>query len=105
MSHGERDPCAWDGEVRSAERNRRHRRARTSGCEFEATRSVGCHQPNPSDAGVADEVLVGVPSAASRPTQDKSGLFVTHLGAALFVGDLDRVGLWRELGYGYCLPA
>jgi len=37
--------------------------------------------------------------------QDKSGIFVTHLGTALFVGDLDRVGLWRELGYGYCLPA
>ncbi len=37
--------------------------------------------------------------------EDKLGIFFTHQGTALFGGDLDRVALWRELGYGYCLLA
>lgn len=37
--------------------------------------------------------------------EKKLGLFFTHQGTALFGGDLDRVGLWRQLGYGYCLLA
>lgn len=37
--------------------------------------------------------------------ENKLGLFFTHQGTALFGGDLDRVGLWRQLGYGYCLLA
>jgi membrane dipeptidase len=37
--------------------------------------------------------------------EQKLGLFFTHQGTALFGGDLDRVGLWRQLGYGYCLLA
>lgn len=35
--------------------------------------------------------------------EDKLGIFFTHQGTAIFDGDLDRVGFWRELGYGYCL--
>lgn len=37
--------------------------------------------------------------------EDKLGLFFTHQGPALFNGDVDMVGLWRQLGYGYCLLA
>jgi membrane dipeptidase len=37
--------------------------------------------------------------------EDKLGIFFTHQGTALFGGDLDRVGLFRQLGYGYCLLA
>ena len=37
--------------------------------------------------------------------ENKLGLFFTHQGTALFGGDVDRVGLWRQLGYGYCLLA
>lgn len=37
--------------------------------------------------------------------EGKLGIFFTHQGTALFGGDLDRVGLWKELGYGYCLLA
>ncbi len=37
--------------------------------------------------------------------EDKLGIFFTHQGTALLGGDLGRVGLWRELGYGYCLLA
>jgi membrane dipeptidase len=33
------------------------------------------------------------------------GIFFTHQGSALFAGDFDKVGLWRQLGYGYCLLA
>ncbi|OEF09398.1 dipeptidase [Vibrio genomosp. F10] len=35
--------------------------------------------------------------------EDKLGLFFTHQGTQIFGGDVDRVALWRELGYGYCL--
>ncbi|MEZ9368840.1 dipeptidase [Shewanella sp. 10N.286.51.B2] len=37
--------------------------------------------------------------------EDKLGLFFTHQGTQIFGGDVDRVALWRELGYGYCLLA
>ena len=37
--------------------------------------------------------------------EDKLGLFFTHQGTGLFGGDVDMVGLWRQLGYGYCLLA
>lgn len=37
--------------------------------------------------------------------EDKLGIFFTHQGTAIFDGDLDRVGFWRQLGYGYCLLA
>jgi membrane dipeptidase len=37
--------------------------------------------------------------------ENKLGLFFTHQGTALFAGDVDMVGLWRQLGYGYCLLA
>lgn len=36
---------------------------------------------------------------------NKLGVFFTHQGTALFANDVDMVGLWRELGYGYCLLA
>lgn len=35
--------------------------------------------------------------------EGKLGIFFTHQGTAIFDGDLDRVGFWRQLGYGYCL--
>lgn len=35
--------------------------------------------------------------------EKKLGLFFTHQGTALFNGDVDMVGVWRQLGYGYCL--
>lgn len=38
-------------------------------------------------------------------TEDKLGIFFTHQGTALFQNDVDMVGLWRQLGYGYCLLA
>lgn len=37
--------------------------------------------------------------------EDKLGLFFTHQGTGLFNGNVDMVGLWRQLGYGYCLLA
>lgn len=37
--------------------------------------------------------------------EDKLGIFFTHQGTALFENDVDMVGLWRQLGYGYCLLA
>ena len=37
--------------------------------------------------------------------ENKLGIFFTHQGTALFAGDVDMVGLWRQLGYGYCLLA
>ncbi len=37
--------------------------------------------------------------------QNKLGVFFTHQGTALFANDVDMVGLWRQLGYGYCLLA
>lgn len=37
--------------------------------------------------------------------ENKLGLFFTHQGRALFSGDVDMIGLWRQLGYGYCLLA
>lgn len=36
---------------------------------------------------------------------DKLGVFFSHQGPALFNGDVDLVGLWRQLGYGYRLLA
>ncbi len=37
--------------------------------------------------------------------ENKLGVFFTHQGTALFSHDVDMVGLWRQLGYGYCLLA
>lgn len=37
--------------------------------------------------------------------ENKLGVFFTHQGTALFANDVDMVGLWRQLGYGYCLLA
>lgn len=37
--------------------------------------------------------------------EKKLGVFFTHQGTALFGGDVDRVALWRQLGFGYCLLA
>jgi len=37
--------------------------------------------------------------------QNKLGIFFTHQGTQIFGGDIDRVGFWRELGFGYCLLA
>ena len=37
--------------------------------------------------------------------EGRLGIFFTHQGTALFAGDPDMVGLWRQLGYGYCLLA
>ncbi|MBB93697.1 MAG: hypothetical protein CML68_03695 [Rhodobacteraceae bacterium] len=37
--------------------------------------------------------------------EGKLGIFFTHQGTALFAGNPDMVGLWRQLGYGYCLLA
>ncbi len=37
--------------------------------------------------------------------QNKLGIYFTHQGTQIFGGDIDRVGLWREMGYGYCLLA
>ena len=37
--------------------------------------------------------------------QNKLGIFFTHQGTQIFGGDVDRVGFWRELGFGYCLLA
>lgn len=38
-------------------------------------------------------------------SENKLGVFFTHQGTALFANDVDMVGLWRQLGYGYCLLA
>ena len=35
--------------------------------------------------------------------EEKLGIYFTNQGTSLFEGDLDRVGFWRQLGYGYCL--
>ncbi|NEQ67265.1 MAG: hypothetical protein F6K21_17510 [Symploca sp. SIO2D2] len=37
--------------------------------------------------------------------EEKLGIFFTHQGTALFNGDVDMVGVWRQMGYGYCLLA
>ncbi len=37
--------------------------------------------------------------------QNKLGIYFTHQGTQIFGGDVDRVALWREMGYGYCLLA
>ncbi len=37
--------------------------------------------------------------------ENKLGIMFTHQGTALFNNDVDMVGLWRQLGYGYCLLA
>ncbi|WP_287522910.1 dipeptidase [Okeania sp. SIO2C2] len=37
--------------------------------------------------------------------EKKLGIFFTHQGTALFNGDIDMVGVWRQMGYGYCLLA
>lgn len=37
--------------------------------------------------------------------ENKLGMFFTHQGTAIFGGDPGKVGLWRQLGYGYCLLA
>lgn len=37
--------------------------------------------------------------------EGKLGIFFTHQGTGIFGGDVERVGLWRALGYGYCLLA
>jgi len=37
--------------------------------------------------------------------EKKLGLFFTHQGTALFGGAIDRIAVWRQLGYGYCLLA
>ena len=37
--------------------------------------------------------------------QNKLGIFFTHQGTQIFGGDVDRVGFWREMGFGYCLLA
>lgn len=37
--------------------------------------------------------------------EGKLGIVFTHQGTALFGGDVEMVGLWRQLGYGYCLLA
>jgi len=35
----------------------------------------------------------------------KLGIVFSHRGTALFGRDVEMVGLWRQLGYGYCLVA
>jgi len=37
--------------------------------------------------------------------EDKLGIYFTHQGTGLFEGDPDKVGLMRQLGFGYCLLA
>jgi membrane dipeptidase len=37
--------------------------------------------------------------------ENKLGIFFTHQGIKHFGEDLDRVGVYRQLGYGYCLLA
>jgi membrane dipeptidase len=37
--------------------------------------------------------------------ESKLGIYFTHQGTQQSEGDLDRVGLFRQLGYGYCLLA
>jgi membrane dipeptidase len=37
--------------------------------------------------------------------EKKLGIYFTHQGTSLFGGDLDRIGFWRQLGFGYCLLA
>ena len=37
--------------------------------------------------------------------QNKLGIYFTHQGTQIFGGDVDRVGFWREMGFGYCLLA
>jgi len=48
---------------------------------------------------------MGSSIAAIAIKEKKLGLFFTHQGTALFGGDVDRVALWRQLGFGYCLLA
>ncbi len=37
--------------------------------------------------------------------QNKLGIYFTHQGTQIFGGDVDRVALWREMRYVYCLLA
>jgi membrane dipeptidase len=37
--------------------------------------------------------------------QNKLGIYFTHQGTQIFGGDVERVGFWREMGFGYCLLA
>lgn len=37
--------------------------------------------------------------------EKKLGWLFTHQGTALFGGEVDMVGLWKQLGYGHCLLA
>lgn len=37
--------------------------------------------------------------------ENKLGIYFVHQGTAIFEGVLDRVAMWRQLGYGYCLLA
>ena len=85
---------------------------------------AACPSADSMDAsikGVAQALMFYLNKISERPdkykivrtTQDidtavkenKLGLFFTHQGTALFGGDVDMVGLWRQLGYGYCLLA
>jgi len=76
---------------------------------------------DPSVAGFVKSVMFYLHKISERPdkykivrtTKDideaikekKLGIFFTHQGTALFNGDIDMVGVWRQLGYGYCLLA
>ena len=37
--------------------------------------------------------------------ENKLGIYFTHQGSGLFEGDVEKVGIFRQLGYGYCLMA
>jgi len=37
--------------------------------------------------------------------EKKLGVYFTHQGTGHYEGDVDNVGIWRQLGYGYCLLA
>ena len=37
--------------------------------------------------------------------EKKLGIYFTHQGTGLYEGDVERVGVLRQLGYGYCLLA
>jgi len=51
------------------------------------------------------KIVRSAPDIAMAIEENRLGLFFTHQGTALFGGDVDMVGLWRQLGYGYCLLA
>ena len=76
---------------------------------------------DPSIKGVAQALMFYLNKISERPDkykvvrtasdidtaikENKLGVFFTHQGTALFANDVDMVGLWRQLGYGYCLLA